>query len=182
MDHDALDAAIELGAVRPPDTLYGVYEVATADGSTEWVLMACALADRGRRDGAQVRELSEAARVAGAQLEGSTFVPPLARSPGTVATSSLASSSPSSSSLDGDAAEERGPHFAGQHVTTDAGSGVVPAAPAHGQDDFDVWRANGGGCGGEGDVNGDGDGDEASTEALRVFAGDDAASARCGRG
>ena len=32
----------------------------------------------------------------------------------------------------------------GNHVTTDAGTGLVHTAPAHGADDYDVWRAYGG--------------------------------------
>ena len=35
------------------------------------------------------------------------------------------------------------PMLAGSHVTDDAGTGFVHTAPAHGEDDFDVWVANG---------------------------------------
>ena len=35
------------------------------------------------------------------------------------------------------------PLLAGSHVTDDAGTGFVHTAPAHGEDDFDVWVANG---------------------------------------
>jgi len=35
------------------------------------------------------------------------------------------------------------PMLAGDHVTADAGTGFVHTAPAHGEDDFDVWVATG---------------------------------------
>ena len=35
------------------------------------------------------------------------------------------------------------PMFAGDHVTADAGTGFVHTAPSHGEDDFNVWMANG---------------------------------------
>ncbi|ABI76075.1 isoleucyl-tRNA synthetase [Hyphomonas neptunium ATCC 15444] len=35
------------------------------------------------------------------------------------------------------------PLLAGSHVTDDAGTGFVHTAPAHGEDDFEVWVANG---------------------------------------
>ena len=35
------------------------------------------------------------------------------------------------------------PMLAGSHVTADAGTGFVHTAPAHGEDDFDVWVATG---------------------------------------
>jgi isoleucyl-tRNA synthetase len=35
------------------------------------------------------------------------------------------------------------PMLAGEHVTDDAGTGFVHTAPAHGEDDFEVWVANG---------------------------------------
>ncbi|MEQ9506806.1 MAG: isoleucine--tRNA ligase [Hyphomonas sp.] len=35
------------------------------------------------------------------------------------------------------------PMLAGEHVTDDAGTGFVHTAPAHGEDDFDVWVATG---------------------------------------
>ncbi|WP_213271251.1 isoleucine--tRNA ligase [Hyphomonas sp.] len=35
------------------------------------------------------------------------------------------------------------PMLAGSHVTDDAGTGFVHTAPAHGEDDFDVWVASG---------------------------------------
>ncbi|MCG8442736.1 MAG: class I tRNA ligase family protein, partial [Caulobacterales bacterium] len=35
------------------------------------------------------------------------------------------------------------PLLAGTHVTTEAGTGFVHTAPSHGQEDFEVWMANG---------------------------------------
>lgn len=35
------------------------------------------------------------------------------------------------------------PLLAGEHVTEDAGTGFVHTAPAHGEDDFDVWVHSG---------------------------------------
>ena len=35
------------------------------------------------------------------------------------------------------------PMLAGDHVTADAGTGFVHTAPSHGEDDFNVWMANG---------------------------------------
>ena len=35
------------------------------------------------------------------------------------------------------------PLLAGDHVTDDAGTGFVHTAPSHGEDDYNVWLANG---------------------------------------
>jgi isoleucyl-tRNA synthetase len=68
--------------------------------------------------------------ISGAALEGSACVHPL--------TGSMSSSSSSSSSSN---TRRLSPILCGDHVTIDAGTGIVHTAPGHGHDDFSVWQA-----------------------------------------
>ena len=175
-----------------PDVEYGVYEIqhsssapaadADVDAAAasaaldemgegmggQLVLVATALAEQiAAETGFALTEVTEAhSRVLGAQLAGSRFVAPLLDE--------------SATGSDGQQEQQQQqqrcvPVLCGKHVTTDAGSGIVHTAPAHGHDDYDVWRqslraAGGSSSFGAGDmrqfVRGDGRFDEAVGTSL----------------
>jgi len=112
---------------------YGLYEVAAVASEEELgfkpyavegerIILADALADS-VKESAKIRELKRISDVPAEVLEGMKLWHPL-------------------HTHDGFFAHDI-PMLAGDHVTDDAGTGFVHTAPAHGEDDFNVWVESG---------------------------------------